>query len=183
MITIEQAVSTPAEQISFLVRVNRGTVDHFIVHNKAEIHTTRYFGFISNYIYGTVKNGYLYGEKINGNHNSGLDEIKYIGAIGAYMSESGYIENVYSLIDVVGYVDDDRPNQVRVGNLMGSVSRGTINNSYSYNENSTRNTAYDASVGSYDQLNAKNLYYVSPLKYSNAKTTKISKVALTSSGN
>lgn len=181
MITIEQAVSTPAEQISFLVRVNRGTVDHFIVHNKAEIHTTRYFGFISNYIYGTVKNGYLYGEKINGNHNSGLDEIKYIGAIGAYMSESGYIENVYSLIDVVGYVDDDRPNQVRVGNLMGSVSRGTINNSYSYNENSTRNTAYDASVGSYDQLNAKNLYYVSPLKYSNAKTTKISKVALTSS--
>ena len=180
MITIEEAATTPAEQISFLVRVNRGTVDHFVVHNKAEIHTTRYFGFISNYIYGTVKNGYLYGEKINGNHNSGLDDIKYIGAIGAYMSESGYIENVYSLIDVIGYVDDDRPNQIRVGNLMGNVSRGTINNSYSYNENSTRSTAYDASVGSYDQLNAKNLYYVSPLRYTNAKTTKISKVALTS---
>ena len=181
MITIEQAVSTPAEQISFLVRVNRGTVDHFIVHNKAEINTTRYFGFISNYIYGTVKNGYLYGSRINGNHNSGLDEIKYIGAIGAYMSESGYIENVYSLIDVVGYADDDRPNQVSVGNLVGSVSRGTINNSYSYNENNTRRTAYDASVGSYDQLNTSELYYVSPLRYNNAKTTKISKVALTSS--
>ena len=181
MITIEEAVTTPAEQISFLVRVNRGTVDHFIVNNKAEIHTTRYFGFISNYVYGTVKNGYLYGEKINGNHNSGLDEIKYIGAIGAYMSESGYIENVYSLIDVVGYADDNIPNQVRVGNLVGNVSRGTINNSYSYNENTNRSTAYDASVGSYDQLNTNNLYYVSPLRYNNAKSIKISKVALTSS--
>lgn len=181
MITIEEAVTTPAEQISFLVRVNRGTVDHFVVHNKAEIQVTRYFGFISNYIYGTVKNGYLYGEKINGNHNSSLDEIKYIGAIGAYMSENGYIENVYSLIDVAGYVDSEKPNQIQVGNLVGSVSRGTINNAYSYNEGTIRNTSNDASAGYYDQLNASKLYYVSPLKFSNAKSLKISKVALTSS--
>lgn len=181
MITIEEAVTTPAEQISFLVRVNRGTVDHFVVHNKAEIQVTRYFGFISNYIYGTVKNGYLYGEKINGNHDSSLDEIKYIGAIGAYMSENGYIENVYSLIDVAGYVDSEKPNQIQVGNLVGSVSRGTINNVYSYNEGTIRNTSNDASAGYYDQLNASKLYYVSPLKFSNAKSLKISKVALTSS--
>ena len=181
MITLEEAVKTPSEQISFLVRVNRGTVDHFVVNSKVSINVTRYFGFISNYLYGTVKNGYLYGETINGNHDSGLDDAKYIGAIGGYMSESGIIENVYSLINVIGFSSTERPNQVKVGNLVGVVSRGTINNSYSYNENSLRNNTLDASVGSYDQLNVQNLYYVSPLKYSNAKTQKISKVALASS--
>lgn len=180
MITIEEAVTTPSSEVSFLVRVNRGTVDHFIVHNKAEIHTTRYFGFISNYIYGTVKNGYLYGEKINGNHDSGLKENKYIGAIGAYMSEAGYIENVYSLIEVIGFSDFEKPQQMNVGSLVGVISRGTINNSYTYDELQSRNTNLDSASGSIDQLNAKNLYYVSPLTYTNSKSKKLSKVALTS---
>ncbi|MCD8098747.1 MAG: hypothetical protein LUE31_12170 [Lachnospiraceae bacterium] len=73
---------------------NRGTIENFTVEYEADLVGCNYVGFIW-LNYGTVQNGYLYGDgKVLGG--------QYVGGLVGYNQSSGTVSGIYSTIDVWG---------------------------------------------------------------------------------
>ena len=181
-ITLEEATPYYNDVTSFITYCNRGTIENFVIHAKASLYTKRWATFGALHNYGTMKNGYAYGEAINADATTSYSlEAKRVGIIAGYTAENSLIENVYSLIDINVLAENDPTavaNDRLVGNLVGQNARGVINNAYSYASGKNRNTEIDPNIGLAGVISTKNIYYVNDEMYADKYSLKISKLAL-----
>ena len=162
--------------------VNYGTISNFVAKLDSPLSAMSRLGVIVQSNQGIIRNGYVYGENINGYYeNESTHPRKDLGVIAGSASGSSIIENVFSLISVeknnLLSTEDD------VGNIIGYNSNGTIRNTYSVEMPNTTNTnkiAHDPNIGTVGSITTSNLYYISDKVYGgdNLISEKIPKTAL-----
>ena len=183
-ITLEQSYKKGNVVNSFISHVNYGTVENFAIHLKVPLYGARGVNAGSYHNYGTLRNGYLYGEPIDGRglDNTALD-VRRLGGFGSYASENSYVSNVFTTVPVL--IDEVQSNigyQNEVGTMFPSISRTVIRNAYSYTSGDSsiknfRQLSHDANIYS-GTVNAKNLYYADDEFYSGSYSNRISKLSL-----
>lgn len=180
IVTIEETVVEPSQQLSFLVFNNQGTIENFVVNLKQDLVVHSKAGLITLENKGTIQNGYLYGASIDARPDSGSFDVKRIGAVAGTQSSGGKIENVFSLIDIK--VMEQQPSSGafnrKVGNIIGYISEGTVSNVYSYTEGRNRDLQIDPNLGGINSATTKNLFYINPMIYTDIRSKKLSKMAL-----
>ena len=178
-ITLEEAAEVPVNQFSLLCMNNNGTIENFVVHSNDNIHVLFQFGFVTlNTNRGTIRNGYLYGEKIIASYKNISSGQKRVGAVVGYLARGSVLENVYSLIDVDAYLLDKSEVNDRVGNLVGYTDNSTIRNVYSVAEGENRDLNTDPNLGIIYNAKAENSFYINNSIYHTSHSLKTSKTAL-----
>ena len=176
MVTLTSSTDVPNTNVSLIVRENYGTIENFVVNSEAVLHGIKELSYMAVYNYGTIKNGYLYGEAIDASYSNPTTGNKRVGAVAGYTAQSSIIENIYSLIEVNSTLETAYDKQV--GNLVGEHARGIIRNSYAVGNGTGREKTKDPNIGSASVINANNLYYVSDDIYNSNYSVKVSKLAL-----
>lgn len=178
-ITLEEAVETPVNQFSLLCGNNNGIIEDFIVYTKDNIHVLYNFGFVARNAYrGTIRNGYLYGEKVIASYQNITTERKRVGAVVGYLSRGSVLENVYSLIDIDAFSLDQSLTIDRVGNLVGYTENSTVRNVYSVAEGENRDLNTDPNLGIIGNAQSENSFYINNSIYDTSYSLKTSKTAL-----
>ena len=183
-ITLEQSYKQANVTNSFISHVNYGTIENFAIHLKVPLYGARGVNAGSYHNYGTLKNGYLYGEPIDGRglDNTALD-VRQLGGFGSNASENSYVSNVFTTVPIL--IDEAQSNigyQNEVGTMFPNITRTIIKNAYSYTSGSSsvknfRQLSHDANIYS-GTVNAKNLYYADDEFYSGSYSNRISKLSL-----
>lgn len=176
MINLNHANELPNTNISLMVGENRGIIDGFVINSQAKLSGIREITYGAYRNYGTIKNGYIYGEPINVTYSNPTTGSKRVGAIAAYTSESSIIENVYSLIQIDSTLETTYDKQV--GNLVGESARGILRNAYSVGTGIGRDLTRDPNVGTVSNLNYSNLFYASDDIYTSKYSIKVAKLAI-----
>ena len=116
-------------QITLLGTNNYGTISNFVINMQEKLYCSRLAGMlcIYNQASGIIKNGYAYGENIQATYPINSGQWKDIGVFT--YSNSGIIENVYSLVNVITKEQSETIYQ-NIGNIVDS-NTGTVRNSYS----------------------------------------------------
>lgn len=178
-ITLEEALETPVTQFSLLCGSNQGIIENFIVHTKDNIHVSDDFGLVARGTYrGTIRNGYLYGEKVIASYQNAAAYEKKVGTVTGYLSQGSVLENVYSLIDVDAYSLEQSDSVDRVGNLIGFSQRSTVRNVYSVADGENRDLNTDPNLGLIDNMQTFNSFYINNSIYDTSHSLKTSKTAL-----
>ncbi|MEG2379194.1 MAG: glycine rich domain-containing protein [Bacilli bacterium] len=181
-ITVEESTNVPNVNFCLMAYVNRGTIENFVINNKAGLSGQRWTSLGMMHNFGTLKNGYAYGANINGSFPTTYpQESKRIGALAGYAGENSIIENVFSLIGIDGLSNLETENyQIdnRIGSLVGEHNRGILSNAYSYTSGKNRVLTRDANIGNYSNVSSKNLYYLSDEIFNPIYSLKVSKLAL-----
>ena len=180
--TVEESTDVPNVEFCLIAYNNSGLVENFVIHNKAGLSGQRWTTLGNLHNYGTMRNGYIYGANINASYpTTNPQQSKRVGAIGGYAASNSRIENVYSLIGIDGVHKNNTENyniDSRIGSLVGEHNRGIISNVYSYTSGNNRDLTFDANVGNYGSVTAKNMYYVADQIYNSVFSLKVAKLAL-----
>ena len=172
-VVLKECTNKPNIYIRLLGANNYGTIENFILEANEPLYGTREvtLGVTTNY--GTMKNGYLYGENIKaiyGTAGSNRD------SSGLCNHNNGKIANVYSLIniDTVGEIVSNN-----VGNLISNNNNGEAKNLYSvgYGENVYKTkgpTIYNVS----NSIKVENVYYFADSVFNNTDNRKTTPLAL-----
>ena len=123
---------------------NYGTIDKFIINFVDEINIEKDFGTVS-YNYGTMKNGYICGEKINSNYELETGLNKDIGALCYRNQDNGIVKNIYTTIDV----------ELAEGNY---VKNATPLVAYSFNSATSQNIYSTGNIINCDANNGINIW-------------------------
>ncbi len=123
---------------------NYGTIDKFIINFVDEINIEKDFGtvFIN---YGTMKNGYICGEKINSNYELENGLSKDIGALCYRNQDNGTVKNIYTTIDV----------ELAAGNYT-KAARSLI--AYNFNSATSKNIYSTGNITNCDTSNGINIW-------------------------
>ena len=160
------------------IRNNYGTFNKFILNIKNEISIVSRFATVG-VNYGEIKNGYVYGEKINSNFDIEESVYKDIGVVCYQNNSNGTIKNIYSTIDIelsngnyhknASTILDLNQNSI-VKNVYstGKIINGPIS---SYGINVSR-------VESSGRYQIENSYYMSEDTYKVSYDKKTTKLAL-----
>ena len=180
--TVEESTDVANVEFCLIAYNNSGLVENFVIHNKAGLSGQRWTTLGNLHNYGTMRNGYIYGANINASYpTTNPQQSKRVGAIGGYAASNSRIENVYSLIGIDGVHKNNTENyniDSRIGSLVGEHNRGIISNVYSYTSGNNRDLTFDANVGNYGSVTAKNMYYVADQIYNSVFSLKVAKLAL-----
>lgn len=177
MVNVSEATSQANESFSTIAIDNYGTIKNFVVNSSVSVSARSIFGFVSANNKGIIKDGYVYGQNINGMFTNLYETNKSIGVIAAINEKNAKIENVYSLISVDK--DSSLSSENAVGNLVGYNKNGILRNSYSSEMVTTTNLlSKDPNIGLVSSINASNLYYSSDKSYLSNYSSKVSKMAL-----
>mgnify|MGYP001137250892 FL=1 len=171
-VVLEESTNKQNASIYLLGANNYGVIENFILEAKASLYGTRVLslGICNNY--GTIKNGYLYGENIKAIH----------GIAGKNRDSAGLcITNTYgTILNVYGLVNVDTAGEIvsnNVGNLISNGSNGVAKNLYSigYGEN-----VYKTSGPTIYNANNKteNIYYFADTIFNNTYNRKTTPLAL-----
>ena len=88
-ITVHEATNVPNVNFSLMAYVNNGTIENFVINNKAGLSGQRWTTLGPMHNYGTLKNGYVYGANINGSMPTTYpQESKRIGALAGYAASN-----------------------------------------------------------------------------------------------
>ena len=178
-ITLEEAVEMPVNQFSILTMYNDGIIENFIVHAKDNIHVSYEFGFVARSSYrGTIRNGYLYGEKIIASYQNVSSGQQRVGTVVGLLSTGSVLENVYSLIDIDTLPLEQLNSNDRVGNLVGYTQDSTVRNVYSVAGGENRDLNTDPNLGIIYNAKAENSFYINNSIYHTSYSLKTSKTAL-----
>ena len=160
------------------ININHGTFNKFIINIKNEINIISRFATVG-FNFGEIKNGYVYGEKINSNYDIEESVYKDIGVVCYSNTSNGTIKNIYSTIDIelsngnyhknASAILDFNQNSI----VKNVYSTGKIINSdiSSYGINVSR-------VESNGRYQIENSYYMSEDTYKASYDKKTTKLAL-----
>lgn len=178
MLTIEESTAVPNIIMGTVSYVNLGTITNFVINSKVSMNGERFFSPCVIHNYGTIKNGYIYGQDVNATYQNMTTERKRVGTIAAYTSNNSNIRNVFSLIGINSN-EIASANNMQVGLLVGESNRGLIQNSYTTGEINITNTSGDSSVGYVSSMiNTANVFYTSSKIYNGNYSQKVSALAL-----
>ena len=173
-VVLEESTNVPNRSIYLLGSYNYGTIKNFILEANTSLYGSDYLSLGVLYNYGTIENGYTYGENIKAiySHESGA---RYIGAVVSY--NQGNINNVYSLInvDVAGKVTVENS-----GNVIGTMQGATSENVYSVGYGENYNLGYGPTIGNLVGTNniINNTYYFADITFNNSYNRKTTPLAL-----
>ena len=178
MVTFEEGNNKPNTIVSFITRENYGRVKGFVINLKDTLSIEQNCGLIAMSNYGSIMNGYLYGNAINGAFYNGSLSNKYIGVVSRYNSTNAYLANIYSLVDIDLYEGAASTQyQYEVGNIIAPSARAILRNIYTYSGGKNRNLSHDINAYS-GTINVSNMYYASSDDYTGTYSNRISPNAL-----
>ena len=180
IITLESAVEEPSSNSELLVRTNHNgaVIENFVVHTKVEFNLSQSSSLLVAYNQGIIRNGYLYGEKINANFERLTTDDKNVGVVIVDGNSNNILENVYSLIEVDNIPLEQATSQDNVGNLYGRATYANVRNVYSVAEGKNRNLQTDPNFGNISQLQTENVFYINNSIYNTSYSLKTAKTAL-----
>ena len=174
-VILQESINKPNMDIALFGQVNYGVIDNFIIEANASLYGTRTLtlGIFSNY--GTIKNGYLYGENIKTIY--GITGFDRDSAGLCVDNQNGIISNIYSLInvDVDGKISNNN-----VGNIISNNFSGTAENLYSVGHGENADLRYGPTIGmaKYNTNMISNIYYFEDITFSNTYNIKTTPLAL-----
>ena len=181
-IQINLKQSEPVENNDFglIASKNRGIIENFVVYLESPLYALNNVGGIASQNVNTIRNGYIYGNAIDGSLFQLVNESRNIGGIAARNLNSAVIENVYVLSKVDGNSSQESISNNRLSNISSVENAGAIvKNSYSVGAGENRDVSHDVNI--YYDYKQENVYYVANDIYANSQfTTKISELTLRS---
>ena len=160
--------------IELLGRVNYGTIENFVIESDANLYGVRVItmGVATNY--GTIKNGYAYGENVQGIYPfNETTANRDIGVVN--INNEGTIENIFSLINVD--VENNIKTINNVGNIISySVKSGINKNLYSVGYGKNVTTSCGPTIGIANK--SENVYYFADKIFTNTANKKNTPLAL-----
>ena len=153
---------------------NYGTLENFIIHNSVPLYGNSglTMGFENNY--GTIKNGYIYGEDIEIKGKL-LTNDRNVGGLVIGSSSRGLIKNIYSLIKINFETQDSSKNE-GVGNII-KTNAAEVQNIYSVESGNTIDFNHGPSIA-YNTGKVSNAYYFSEQLFNNNYNSKTTRLAL-----
>ena len=177
-VNLKDSVVAENREFGFITSINNGTIENFTVHLETPLYSLRDIGAVARQNRKFIRNGYVYGEAIDGSMFQLAGENRNIGGISAENIYSGVIENVFILSKVNGYPSEQSITSNRIANIARS-DKSMIRNSYSVGGGENRNLQRD--VNGYENIIRENVYYIADDIYANSQyTTKISELTLRS---
>ena len=166
-INVIESIENPNYAIFLMFYSNFGTVENFIVNLEEPIYAKLPTCVYENY--GTMKNGYMYGENIKL-----INKTMGIGACIDTNRDNGILENVYTLISVDNLYSSNVANLVRANR-----ENATVQNVYSVKigENVT-DLSSGPNVGSKSSKKVFNNYYFADEIFTSELETKGNKLSL-----
>ena len=173
-LVLEESTNKPNIAIKLLGSQNYGTIEDFILEAKTALYGARSLTLGVTTNYGTIKNGYLYGENIKAIY----------GAVGQNRDTAGLCINNSngSIYNVYGLINVDTAGEIvsnNVGNLISYGPNGEAKDLYSvgYGENINKTngpTIYNVS----NSNKIENIYYFADAIFNNSYNRKTTPLAL-----
>ena len=154
---------------------NYGTIDNFVINSKTSLFGSRYLTLGVRDNYGTIKNGYIYGENIKALYGV-VGQSRDIGVLNV-SNQGGIIKNVYSLVnvDISGIITSNNVGNVIANNSNNSKAQNIYSVGYGENNNFTYGpTIYNVAKSQ----NIKNVYYFADRVFNNTNNQKSTPLAL-----
>ena len=160
--------------ITLLGNSNYGTIENFVIESDANLYGVRSLTMGVGGNYGTIKNGYAYGENIRGiypfNETNANRDIAVVN-----INNEGRIENIFSLINVD--VENNIKTANNVGNIISYSGKSGINkNLYSVGYGKNVTTSYGPTIGIANK--SENVYYFADKIFTNPVNKKNTPLAL-----
>ena len=160
-----------------LVDVNHvsGVIQNFVMKLKTKVNLYSEVGLLTRYNYGTVRNGYVYGENaIISNENSGASA-RTIGLIQRYGGVKSLVDHIY----VINNYEFPSDFAYDITGLIAYETYGTLRNSYTVGNANNINQAVGPVVGYVRATaNYSNIHYLSDYIYTTNNQNKITALNL-----
>ena len=160
--------------IKLLGDSNYGTIENFVIESDANLYGVRAITMGVGTNYGTIKNGYAYGENIQGIYPFNETNVnRDIGVVN--VNNEGTIENIFSLINVD--VENNIKTANNVGNIISfSVKSGINKNLYSVGYGKNVTISLGPTIGVANK--SENVYYFADKIFTNTANKKNTPLAL-----
>ena len=174
VVNLTDCTEVQNQNIYLIGNANYGTLENFIINNRTKLYgnSNLTMGFANNY--GTIKNGYIYGENIE-IKGSLLSNDRNVAGLVIGSSSRGLIKNVYSLIKINSESQNSTKNE-GVGNIIKSNS-AEVNNIYSVESGNTIDFNHGPTIA-YNTGKVSNAYYFSEQLFNNNYNLKTTRLAL-----
>ena len=174
VVNLTECSKVQNQKISLIGSYNYGTLENFIIHNSVPLYgnSDLTMGFENNY--GTIKNGYIYGENIEIKGKL-LTNDRNVGGLAIGSNSRGLIKNIYSLIKINFETQDSSKNE-GVGNII-KTNAAEVQNIYSVESGNTIDFNHGPSIA-YNTGKVSNAYYFSEQLFNNNYNSKTTRLAL-----
>ena len=174
-INLKECTDISRNQVYLIGCDNYGTINKFVVYAKKSLVGSNELTLGVNNNYGTIKNGYLYGENIKA-----CDDIynndKKIGGL-LIKNRGGIVENIYSLVNIES---SGKSLANAIGNIITyNYSGAKVKNIYSIGYGNQQEFRYGPTVFWIEnQTNIENIYYFADKIFNNTENQKLTPLAL-----
>ena len=174
VVNLTECTKVQNQKIYLIGNSNYGTLENFVIHNSTPLYgnSNLTMGFANNF--GTIKNGYIYGENIE-IKGSLLSNDRNVGGLVIGSSSRGLIKNVYSLIKINSETQNSSKNE-GVGNII-KTNAAEVSNIYSVESGNTIDFNHGPTIA-YNTGKVSNAYYFSEQLFNNNYNSKTTRLAL-----
>jgi len=173
-VILKESTNKANIDIELLGSVNYGTIENFVIESDVNLYGVRTITMGVETNYGTIKNGYAYGENVQGIYPfNETTANRDIGVVN--ITNEGTIENIFSLINVD--VENNIKTINNVGNIISySVKSGINKNLYSVGYGKNVTTSCGPTIGIANK--SENVYYFADKIFTNTANKKNTPLAL-----
>ena len=174
VVNLTECTEVQNQNIYLIGNSNYGTLENFVIYNSTPLYgnSNLTMGFANNF--GTIKNGYIYGENIE-IKGSLLSNDRNVGGLVIGSSSRGLIKNVYSLIKINSETQNSSKNE-GVGNII-KTNAAEVSNIYSVESGNTIDFNHGPTIA-YNTGKVSNAYYFSEQLFNNNYNSKTTRLAL-----
>ena len=174
-INLKECTDTERQSVTLMGWGNFGTINNFIVNSEKSLLGNRDLSLVVRNNYGTIKNGYIYGENIKALHSIG-NQSRNIGGI-AVINAGGIVENIYSLVNIETSGESGSKD---IGNITSNNNNVSyVKNVYSVGYGNTQEFEKGPTVYNVDNPNnIENVYYFADRVFNNTNNHKVTPLAL-----
>ncbi len=174
-INLKECTDTERQSVTLMGWGNFGTINNFIVNSEKSLLGNRDLSLVVRNNYGTIKNGYIYGENIKALHSIG-NQNRNIGGI-AVNNAGGIVENIYSLVNIE---TSGKSGSKDIGNITSNNNNVSyVKNVYSVGYGNTQEFEKGPTVYNVDNPNnIENVYYFADRVFNNTNNHKVTPLAL-----
>ena len=171
-VNILETIKVPNSNIYILGNTNRGIIENFVIKFEQSIYATNEIASIV-LNYGTIKNGYLYGENIQETFKAPGVAKKSGAPLVSQNTGNGTIKNIYSLVSVDTDIESNVTNLIQ-----NNTGNATVENVYSVGIGNMYNVNFGPNIHWTNSSNIKNNYYFTDEVFKNKYHTTTTKLAL-----
>ena len=171
-VNILETIKVPNSNIYILGNTNRGIIENFVIKFEQSIYATNEIDSIA-LNYGTIKNGYLYGENIQETFKAPGVAKKLGAPLVSQNNGNGTIKNIYSLVSVDTDIESNVTNLIQ-----NNTGNATVENVYSVGIGNMYNVNFGPNIYWTNSSNIKNNYYFTDEVFKNKYHTTTTKLAL-----